>query len=442
MAVNYGSLPFLEAIAFFKAKLNLPTARWDDLLGAAHDLAFVVAGAMMADLLDDLRGAVDKAIEQGTTYETFKKDFEKIVKDRGWTGWFGEDTKEGRAWRARVIYETNLFTSYSAGRYRQMKEVANIRPYWRYRHSPASVDAREEHVAWDGLILKHDDPWWSTHSPSSGFGCKCYVETLAERDMKKQGLAVTPKDKIPYYGVIDPKTGLPQGIDKGWDYQPGANADKELATFITQKKTNWPPELSNAFDQLMKEKDSPIQNWRDAMNDPEWQAHLEGYKGGAGWIEEGGKIVLDEDGKFLERTKWLPIHQWYADYVSANQSGRILPSKMDKVIAKAQAGGKLGKAEDRLLQWLYEYTMEQKELNKADAADIAAMEDMKNQQILSNPQRWLDGMKRGFIEQVGDAGHEILSELSKEFYANNPGASIKDHNLHLISELKYFMDSA
>ena len=79
MAIDYGSLPFDEALAFFRAKLNLPTQRWDDLLGAAHDRAFVVAGAMKADLLVDLRAAVDKAMADGTTIETFRKDFNQIV---------------------------------------------------------------------------------------------------------------------------------------------------------------------------------------------------------------------------------------------------------------------------------------------------------------------------------------------------------------------------
>lgn len=226
MAVNYGSLPFAEAIAFFRAKLNLPTQKWDDLLGAAHDRAFVVAGAMQADLLADLRAAVDKAIAEGTTIETFRKDFKQTVAQRGWTGWTGQGTKAGEAWRTRVIYETNLFTSYSAGRTRQMKEVANLRPYWRYRHSDASVHPRKEHLAWDGLILKHDDPWWSSHTPPNGFGCKCYIETLAERDMKKQGLAVTDKAKIPF------KDG---GVDKGWDYQPGASVNDELIQFAKDK---------------------------------------------------------------------------------------------------------------------------------------------------------------------------------------------------------------
>ncbi len=226
MAVDYGSLPFLEALAFFRAKLNLPTRRWDDLLGAAHDRAFVVAGALQADLLEDLRNAVEKAMEQGTTYETFKKDFRKIVAERGWTGWTGEGTKAGEAWRARVIYDTNLFSSYSAGRYQQMKAVADTRPWWRYRHSPASLVPRKEHLAWDGVILKHDDPWWDAHTPPCGWGCKCYVETLADRDLKKQGLAVTDREKIPYPD---------SGVDKGWDYQPGASVAEELAQFAKNK---------------------------------------------------------------------------------------------------------------------------------------------------------------------------------------------------------------
>jgi len=226
MAVDYGSLPFLEALAFLRRKINLPTQRWDDLVDAAHDRAFVVAGAMLADLLMDLRGAVDGAIADGTTFRDFQANFEKIVADRGWTGWTGEDTKAGRAWRARVIYDTNLFTAYAAGRYRQMKEVAEARPYWRYRHSPASVVPRAEHLSWDGVILRHDDPWWASHAPPNGWGCKCYIETLAERDLKKQGLEPTSPERIPYPD---------SGVDPGWDYQPGANQTTPLYDLITRK---------------------------------------------------------------------------------------------------------------------------------------------------------------------------------------------------------------
>ena len=245
MPVDYGSLPFLEALAFFRAKLNLPTQRWDDLLGAAHDRAFVVAGAMQADLLIDLRAAVDKAMAYGTTLATFRKDFNRIVAERGWTGWTGQGTKAGEAWRTRVIYDTNLFASYSAGRYQQMQAVKATRPYWRYRHSPASLDPRPEHLAWDGKVLSADDAWWAAHYPPSGWGCKCFVETLSQRDVEKQGLKVQSGGSMPFAGTR-------QGVDKGWDYAPGADKTTPLVNFIRQKQNDWPPTLFAAVQAFLK----------------------------------------------------------------------------------------------------------------------------------------------------------------------------------------------
>ena len=45
--------PFSEQIAYFREKLALPSAAWDDIAGAAHDRAFMVAGAQSIDLLAD-----------------------------------------------------------------------------------------------------------------------------------------------------------------------------------------------------------------------------------------------------------------------------------------------------------------------------------------------------------------------------------------------------
>lgn len=277
MAVEYGSLPFAEALAFFRAKLNLPTATWDALLGAAHDRAFVVAGATAADLLADLKAAVEKAIAEGTTIQTFREDFARIVAERGWTGWTGEGTKAGVAWRTRVIYATNLFTSYAAGRTQQMQAVAQARPWWRYRHSDASVVPRPEHLAWDGVIRRHDDPWWTTHGPPNGFGCRCFVETLSEREMKKLGLVETPEEAIPFNGTVqgvDPKTGeeftRPEGVDQGWDYQPGASRATPLYDLIARKLPNLDAPLGAAMMAALKpsldaEMKAAYQNWLDAV---------------------------------------------------------------------------------------------------------------------------------------------------------------------------------
>lgn len=170
-AAAWGSLPFAEQIAFFKDKLDLPTQTWQDLLGAAHDRAFVVAGAMRADLLADLHAATLKGIEKGTSLSEFRRDFEAIVAKRGWTGWTGEDTPGGRAWRTNLIYGTNMRTSYQAGRHAQAVAIAHRRPYWRWRHADTVAHPRPLHVAWDGKILRHDNDWWQAHHPPAGWNC-------------------------------------------------------------------------------------------------------------------------------------------------------------------------------------------------------------------------------------------------------------------------------
>jgi uncharacterized protein with gpF-like domain len=231
---SYGSLSFAEQVAFFRQKLNLPTQRWDDLLGAAHDRAFVVAGATSADLLADLNAAVTRAIEQGVSIQQFRADFESIVAKHGWTGWTGEGTEAGRAWRARVIYETNLRTSHAAGRYAQLQELKAKRPYWRYRHNDTVRYPREHHVALDGLVLPADHPFWQTAYPPNGFGCRCFVESLSEAQMRREGLQVgrAPDDFKP---------------DRGWDYAPGASLLDESRALLERKAATLPPTIARSW---------------------------------------------------------------------------------------------------------------------------------------------------------------------------------------------------
>jgi len=213
--------PFAEQVAAYRLRLGnlVPTARWDDLRHSAHDRAFMVAGATKADLLVDLASAVDKSISQGTGLETFRKDFREIVARHGWHGWTGEGTKGGEAWRTRVIYRTNAATSFAAGRRAQLEEAGF--PIWIYRHG-GSREPRPEHLALDGVALPSDHEFWATHSPPNGWGCSCYVVgARSERGVRRLG--GDPGKTLPEgWDRISPKTGAPVGIDRGWDYAPGA----------------------------------------------------------------------------------------------------------------------------------------------------------------------------------------------------------------------------
>ena len=133
--------PWPVQMDYFRQKLNLPTAQWTDIMKAQHDRSFVVAGAMASDLLEDLRQEVDKAIAGQSTLEDFRAGFDDIVARHGWY------YKGGRNWRTRVIYQTNLQTSYAAGRYQQLTDpdMLKARPYWRYRHSDSVLHPRPQH---------------------------------------------------------------------------------------------------------------------------------------------------------------------------------------------------------------------------------------------------------------------------------------------------------
>lgn len=228
--------PFAEQVAFFRRKVALPSERWDDIRRAAHDRGFIVAGAMKADLVADLHGAVGSAIEEGRSIQWFRREFEAIVAKHGWTGWTGEGTKAGRAWRTRVIYQTNMATSYAAGRWQQLNDpdLAAIRPYWRYRHADGVLHPRPLHVAWHGRVLPRDHPFWKTHFPPNGWGCRCSVSAASAADYaaaQAEGRAEPP----PGWDAVSPRTGAPVGIDRGFDYAPGANADTPLRDMVADK---------------------------------------------------------------------------------------------------------------------------------------------------------------------------------------------------------------
>lgn len=234
--------PFNYQVAAFRLRLQelAPTTKWTDLWQESHDRAFMVAGAMKADLLADLAAAVDKAISQGTSLEEFRRDFRKIVAERGWHGWTGEGSKRGEAWRTRVIYRTNMATSYAAGRWAQLREAGY--PLIVYRHGN-SLEPRLHHLAWDGLILPADHPFWASHAPPNGWGCSCYVNGARTIDQARRLGGKPGKELDPGWAALDPRTAAPKGIDKGWAYGPGRSTVEDIATLAT-KLDSLPPQPS------------------------------------------------------------------------------------------------------------------------------------------------------------------------------------------------------
>ncbi|NTT86913.1 phage minor head protein [Tabrizicola fusiformis] len=238
--------PFRFQVAAWRLRLNQlqPTRDWQDVWQAQHDRAFMVAGAMRADILADLAAAVDRAIVQGGTIEDFRRDFRAIVAAKGWQiSTAGQGTEKGEAWRTRVIYKTNLATSYAAGRWAQLREAGY--PYLVYRHG-GSLEPRPQHLAWDGLVLEADHAFWATHAPPNGWGCSCYINGARSLDASRR-LGGKPGKVLPQgWERHDPKTGAPVGIDKGWAYGPGSSVMQEVSG-LAAAPARWPYGIAKAY---------------------------------------------------------------------------------------------------------------------------------------------------------------------------------------------------
>ena len=231
-------LPFEEAIAFFRGKARVPTDHWTDVWRTAHSRAFMVAGAATDELLADFQDALKKALEKGTTLAEFRRDFDAIIEKHGWA------YNGGPGWRSRIIYDTNLSTAYSAGRYTQLTDEAALKafPYWTYVHGD-SQRPRPQHLAWNGMTLRADDPFWSSHYPPNGWRCSCRVSPTSEGDMGRMGKSAP--DIAPPLETREwrnPKTGavhqVPVGVDPGFDYNPG-KAWQDGLKGVPVKAPNW-----------------------------------------------------------------------------------------------------------------------------------------------------------------------------------------------------------
>lgn len=238
--------PFPEQVAFFRQKLGnlVPTSRWDDMTGVAHDTGFMVAGAQKADLLMDLGASVDRAIAEGKSLDAFRKDFNAAVDRHDWHGWTGEDTKGGRAWRTRMIYKTNTYVSYSAGARAQLE--AEDWPLWVYIHG-GSEHPRHLHLhVFNGVCLPPSHPFWQKFYPPSDWGCSCYVlGARSERGARRLG--GDPDKRLPEgWDKPDPRTGEPAGIGKGWGYAPGASVAGPVAA-MAEKARGWDQGIARAF---------------------------------------------------------------------------------------------------------------------------------------------------------------------------------------------------
>ena len=244
-------VPPAEAIAHFRAKGLLAGFDWRDTDAAEHLRSFTVAKAMRLDVLEDIRGAVDRALAEGRTFRDFHNELEPLLRKKGWwgrqrmldprTGKF-ETVQLGSARRLRVIYDTNLRMAHARGRWERIERVAEARPWLRYV-TVQDARTRPDHLAWHGTVLPWDDPFWETHYPPNGWRCRCIVQQLSDDDLEAFGYDPSSGpppgsgETRPWFDARNDRTvRVPAGIDPGFQHNAGlANLGKESAGRLIRK---------------------------------------------------------------------------------------------------------------------------------------------------------------------------------------------------------------
>lgn len=240
MKTEFKALPNEEAIAYFRGKGFAPAiARfsWKDVWAEEHDRAFTVAKATRDDVLTAIRGELDKAIAGGGTLRDFQRAMGPKLRALGWwgrrtvldpvTGKF-EEAQLGSARRLRIIYDTNLRTANSAGRWARAQRNKALMPFFTYIQIDRE-SKRKAHKPFHKVTLPVDHPFWRTHWPPNGWQCGCTVRQISKRVMDRDKLALTPEAEVSKISETRPYTNdrtgeivqVPKGIDPGFERNPG-----------------------------------------------------------------------------------------------------------------------------------------------------------------------------------------------------------------------------
>lgn len=261
-----------EALDYLSQKNLKPGFSYQDVWAKEHNNAFTVAKMMQLDLLADTKAALEQALADGQTFKQFQESLRPTLIKKGWWGkqtmvdplsGSEEEVQLGSDARLKTIYDTNMRTARSAGQWERMQRTKKTHPYLLYSLGP-SIEHRQEHVQWDGLLLPLDDPFWQTHYPQNGWGCKCRVRQVSQQEYDKlveQGVSArepeydqdgnrtgrwtdktkpvqTTAPKVETRTYVNKRTGevteVPKGIDPGWDYNAGIQDGERLSQYTSK----------------------------------------------------------------------------------------------------------------------------------------------------------------------------------------------------------------
>jgi SPP1 gp7 family putative phage head morphogenesis protein len=219
-------LTFPEAIAYLRDKVPFPSKSWKTYSGQLQDVAFTISGITQLTLLAEIQALVIKNLETGVTLDGFKRDFNNALDKAGFN-------LANRGYRADLVISQNVRTSYSRGRWTQLQEGRDRRPYLEWRHRDSRVP-RPHHLAQDGKIYPADADVWKSIFPPP-FSCRCTAHALSNSDLERLDLTVSEPPPL--------KDIAEKGFDRGF-----ADLPKERDRLLNEAAKRLPPEFANLLE--------------------------------------------------------------------------------------------------------------------------------------------------------------------------------------------------
>lgn len=256
-----------------------PSFAWQDVYAEEHARAFTVAKSAGFDILNDIFTGLRKSLEDGKTFRDFSRELTPLLQAKGWwgrqmvedpaTGEIGP-AQLGSAQRLHLIFDANMRVSYAAGHWANFERGKKARPWLRYVSLLVGENRRPEHVRRHNLCLPVDHPYWDKWGTPCGWGCKCTLQALSDRDverMRDELVFEPPQDEE--FAWTNRRTGeihmIPKGIDPGWDHNPGKSGF--TAFDAAEKLAGAPPELAAKANQdlrwLIKPIGEDFEKWFD-----------------------------------------------------------------------------------------------------------------------------------------------------------------------------------
>lgn len=318
-----------DALKFFRAKKLRPSFSYLDVSSEEHALQFTVAKSTGFDIVGDVAKALGEHLENGGTLRTFERDLTPILQEKGWWGRKTVEDPEtgekveaqlGSPRRLRTIFRANMRSARAAGQWARIQRTKRTHPYLLYRLGP-SREHREEHVAWNGVLLPADDPWWRDHFTPNGWGCKCWIRQVSkaeyERLRRAEGILTErpPRDEIEWTNPrTKKKVRVDRGLDPSWAGNPGLRRQEILLDRLAAKLTAAAAIPAGAGEALAREEVREIleSSLLDRQLAPMRKSDPPKGRLPVGWLDAGmrgmlevetGVLALDQAGaKHLRRT--------------------------------------------------------------------------------------------------------------------------------------------